>query len=197
MIQTLALIDHALPTERALQMRNDVIASGFKDGFYMKGKYKSCNMEIPMDDLYISLSDFFGRPIVPTLGAFRLGHEDTDLHTNIHADNPVARWAAVYYLNLPDQCRGGTAFYKHKAQQWDSMPTKELLDERGITLDEFKESWTKDEDWDIISIAGMKFNRMCVYPTQMFHSRYPLKGWGNEKNPEECRLIAAMFFDVK
>ena len=110
----LSIIDNLLPEEKALKLREDLLKSGFTDTFFMKAKYQGTNMEVPMDDIFIALSDVFSRPVKPEMGAFRLGHKDTELHTNIHADNPVAPWACVYYLNLPEQCKGGTAFYKHK-----------------------------------------------------------------------------------
>jgi hypothetical protein len=143
-----------------------------------------------------AISKFFGMPVKISISAFRLGHENTDLHVNIHSDNTVngARWAGVYYLNEPEQCKGGTAFYRLKETGWDTMPTQEQLDAVGKNLDWMKDKWTKEEEWDLISLAGMKFNRFIFYPCEYFHSRYPLKGWGNK--PEESRLVWVCFFDI-
>jgi hypothetical protein len=99
-------------------------------------------------------------------------------------------------MNLPHQCFGGTAFYRHKATQWQEMPTQAALDEKELTLDNMRDSWAKEDDWDLVTMAGMRWNRMICYPTDAFHSRYPLKGWGKKEKPEECRLIAALFFDL-
>ncbi len=39
-----------------------------------------------------------------------------------------ARWVGVLYLNLPEQCRGGTAFYRHRPSDQDRAPlTQEEL----------------------------------------------------------------------
>ena len=77
------------------------------------------------------------------------------------------------------------------------MPSKEHFDAKEGSLEHFKESWSHEDDWDLITLAGMRFNRAIVYPSSYFHSRYPLKGWGDKDKPEECRLIGALFFHLQ
>jgi Family of unknown function (DUF6445) len=62
---------------------------------------------------------------MPT-GEFRLIFErmkdDPHRKTWIHFDSMVTRYAAIVYLNEPEQCEGGTAFYRHRETGWDDVP---------------------------------------------------------------------------
>jgi hypothetical protein len=195
MIPALTIVDDFLVNEKALEIRQNALAAGFKDLHFMGGIYQGTGVTYNPPDMKQALSEFFGgREIKIHVSAFRLGHKDTTLHVNIHSDNVIARWAGVYYLNPPEQCHGGTAFYKLKETQWDTMPTQEVLDQSGRTLDWLRDKWTDEQAWDLISLAGMKWNRFIFYPTEYFHSRYPLNGWGEK--PEESRLVWVVFFDV-
>lgn len=194
MTPALTIIDHLLPDDRALEIRNTAIAVGFKDLNYMSGVYQGTCVDYRPPDMQGALEAFMGRPIKIHMQAFRNGHKDTTLHVNIHADNVITQWAAVYYLNLPDQCHGGTAFWSMKETGWDKMPTQEIMDASGHDLEWVKDQWSKPEAWQLDSIAGMKFNRLIFYPTFYFHSRYPLQGWG--EGAEDGRLVWVCFFDV-
>jgi hypothetical protein len=195
MIASLTIIDGLLSNERALAVRQHALDKGFQNYEYMQGVYQGTGLDC-LPDVKERISDVVGGPIEVKIQAFRSGHEKTDLHTNIHADNPIAKWAFVYFLNLPEQCRGGTAFYRLKKTGWDTMPTQPQLDEAGLDMEWMRKAWGDESYWDLVSIAGMKFNRLIFYPTAYFHSRYPLKGWGPEEKPEEARLVQVGFFDI-
>lgn len=193
----LTILDDFIPVERARIIREEVLTRGFKDIPFMHGLYQGTNMEYQPPDMVQSISDFFdGREIKVHVSAFRAGHKDTKLHVNIHADNTIGQWAGVYYLSLPEDCRGGTAFWKMKGTEWQEMPTQQYIEENGISLEWIVSKWTKPEDWDMISLAGMKFNRFIMYPTKTFHSRFPLQGWGEPDELEHARLVWVVFFDV-
>jgi hypothetical protein len=190
----LTLVDDFLSPEKALEVRENALAAGFKDIEFMGGIYQGTGLDYNPPELQQAIEQIFGKPVKIHISAFRCGHEKTTLHVNIHSDNVIASMAGVYYLNLPDQCVGGTAFYSLKETGWDAMPTQEVLDASGHDLDWLRDKWTNPRAWDLISLAGMKFNRFIFYPTQMFHSRFPLNGWGNR--PEESRLVWTVFFDI-
>lgn len=195
MIPALTIVDDLLVNEKALEIRERAIDAGFQDLQYMGGTYQGTGVTYNPPEIVEAISEFFGgREINVHISAFRLGHKDTTLHVNIHSDNVIGRWAGVYYLNLPEQCKGGTAFYRLKETGWDTMPTQEVLDASGHDLDWLRDKWTNEEAWDLISLAGMKFNRFIFYPTEYFHSRFPLQGWGENEN--DSRLVWVVFFDV-
>lgn len=153
-------------------------------------------MDFKPPELKAALEAFFGREVEIKVQAFRSGHRETHLHVNIHADNPIAQWAGVYYLNLPEDCDGGTAFYRMKEMGWETMPTQEQMDAMSVDLDWVREKWVQPKAWDLISLAGMKFNRFIFYPTSYFHSRYPLEGWGEPDDLAHARLVWVVFFNV-
>lgn len=196
MIPALTIIDGLLSNERALEVRQHALDKGFQNFEYMQGVYQGTGLDV-LPDVAEALGKFVGGGGVDVkIQAYRSGHEKTDLHTNIHADNPIARWAFVYYMNLPEQCRGGTAFYTLKETGWDEMPSQAQLDAIGKDIEWMRSKWSDPEQWNLNSIAGMKFNRLIMYPTSYFHSRYPTKGWGPESNPADARLVQVGFVDI-
>lgn len=194
---SLTILDDLLPVERAYAIREEVLTQGFKDIEFMHGLYQGTNIEYRPSDIREAISAFFdGREIKMHVSAFRSGHKETSLHVNIHADNTIGAWAYVYYLSLPQDCQGGTAFWKMRGTEWQEMPTQKYIEENGISLEWIVSKWKKPEDWDMVSLAGMKFNRLILYPTEAFHSRFPLEGWGDPDDLEHARLVQVGFFDV-
>ena len=47
-------------------------------------------------------------------GAFRLTLAGEESRYQVHVDPSFLYWVGVVYLNLPEQCQGGTAFYRHR-----------------------------------------------------------------------------------
>lgn len=92
-----------------------------------------------------------------------------------HIDHIEERaFASLIYLNLPEECAGGTAFYSFGG----SVTGKEApltLDVQGkIKPDHFVAGDVGD--WKIEKIADMKFNRMLLYQQNVFHSAYIKEG---------------------
>lgn len=198
----LTIVDDFLPDWQAV--RDGVLNDGF--GTVMVEEVKG-NPKVPYENVNLvytkqtpefgrGLVDVFGRGITMFQQAFRLGFKDSQLHNLVHADHCCAALAAVCYLNPPEQCRGGTAFWRHKRHGWDMMPTQEQLDEAGYTLFEMSADWQDIEAWELVSLAGMKPNRLITYPTNAFHSRWPWEGFGDKEHPETARLIWCGFFDL-
>jgi hypothetical protein len=106
-----------------------------------------------------------------------------------HVDNlEKGRYALGIYLNTPEQCTGGTAFFKFKGEQ--SIDLVSLLksdpDLRGYDF-YVQES---DANWEKIYTAEMKFNRLVIYKQNILHTPYIPVDSFTEENP---RLIQ-MFF---
>lgn len=51
-----------------------------------------------------------------------------------------------------------------------------------------------EDRWALNGLVGMKFNRLLVYPTCLFHSRYPRQLTGFGDTPATGRLIWGCFF---
>lgn len=191
MTPVLTIVDNFLI--RPDEMRELVLSQPFRDIEHQGAVYKDVQ---PVEKYHVlpGLTDLFGREIKWYMGAWRRNSKGSQLHSLVHADNSCASMAAVLYLNPPEQCQGGTAFWKHKATGWESMPTEQQLKDAGMTLEEIAADWHKEDAWEMTTLAGMRFNRLITYPTTMFHSRWPWEGFGD--SPEDSRLIGAFFFDL-
>ena len=111
----------------ALAIRNAVIAQGFKtekgpDGLNYTG---ICQYEVPQ--WAENLSAAMGRKIVVRMSFFRINLAKELPHSWVHSDDICGKFAGVLYLNLPEQCRGGTAFWKHTALHYDRLPAPRNL----------------------------------------------------------------------
>ena len=113
----------------------------------------------------------------------------------IHADNGCAKFAGVVYLF--DDPGWGTAFWRYSAFATDTLSeTIELI--RGVqsaeeVASDLREIGRLMFKWTRTDYADSRFNRLIVYPTDRFHSRWPEHGFGDK--PENCRLTLAIFFD--
>ena len=107
----------------------------------------------------------------------------------IHNDGSI--FSAVIYLNKPDECDGGTSFWRHKKTKLQAMPhfnyhnhmipssDRKLLEEilGEITHEKLKEMTLKEiynsknlDNWEMTYEVPMKYNRMVMYPASYFHS---------------------------
>lgn len=129
---------------------------------------------------------------------FAAGTADHKTVQWIHADNGCGTFAAVAYLF--DAPGWGTAF-------WQNLDTgAHGLKEYVAWLESDHKGWTENiafdiqaagksaDNWTRTDYADSRFNRLIVYPTDRFHSRWPEHGFGDK--PENCRLTLAIFFDL-
>ncbi|MGH8654950.1 MAG: hypothetical protein ACREYE_23540 [Gammaproteobacteria bacterium] len=99
----------------------------------------------------------------------------------VHCDRGYGLLAAVLYL-----CDGvgGTAFWTHATtgrRAYTGSPDDPCL-----------KDISDDGAWHLRRVVDLKFNRLVVYPTAMWHSRFPRPAWGN--CPHSGRLIAIGFY---
>lgn len=192
---TLRVADNFAPN--AEELREKLLATEFgtetgPDGADYTG---ICLEHTP--DLSNEMSELMGFKIKESFSFFRINYTLEVMDQFVHSDRICGEYAGVLYLNPPDQCFGGTAFWRHKQCGWDAMPTDEELGDRSVDIPLFKEEmneeWLRKEPWDMAGFVGMKFNRFITYPTKMFHSRYPHEAFGDKKS--NARLIWAVFYD--
>jgi hypothetical protein len=120
--------------------------------------------------------------------------EDGD-EAPIHVDpNPLS---GILYLSRPEDCRGGTEFYRHKRTGSDRMPMDaQSLAEMGyasyaeIEKDILHKDGRDRSKWERTMTAPMRFNRLVLLQPQYWHTAGP--GFGD--NVENGRLVFLMFF---
>jgi Family of unknown function (DUF6445) len=123
--------------------------------------------------------------------------------TDIHADGPV--YAGVCFLNLPEQCSGGTTFFRHKETGLDTWPTKRQLTsliaegklpERVKREEELTLYWEEQgrdrSKWESTIHVPMVFNRALFYYGNQFHTMTSWREFG--ETAETARLTQVYFF---
>ncbi len=180
----------------AEQVRQSVIAQGFTTETGPDGAIYTGINKTQMPRWFERIADLRKKAIIPRLSCFRLNLKDELPHSWVHSDDICAKWASVLYLNEPDQCRGGTAFWKHLSLGIDRLPSvKELGDEAQSFYEMMTQEWKHLDRWTMTGIMPMKFNRFITYPTCYFHSRFPFEGFGT--GPADGRLIWICFYDIE
>jgi hypothetical protein len=118
--------------------------------------------------------------------------------TYIHADALMGQVTGVLFLNEPAQCYGGVAFWRHRLYGWSHVPPAEELPKRG--LEDTPEFWNSviadgqdHRKWEMTDYVPMAFNRLVIFWSPMFHSRYPRRSFGHLTH--DARLVKCFFFN--
>ncbi|RMF66429.1 MAG: hypothetical protein D6740_13060 [Alphaproteobacteria bacterium] len=131
-------------------------------------------------------------------GRFRLTLAGDEGLGDVHIDECF--WSGILYLSRPEDCRGGTVFFRHKASGMDHAPlSRDELARFGVKS--FEDFWdrvlvpqSKDRSaWEEIMTVPMRYNRLVLFRPWFFHTAGP--GFGDR--PENGRLVFLMFFQEK
>lgn len=182
-----------------LAVRKAVVNGQFSTHIGPDGAKYTGISTFPVPHWYDRISESIGIKIHPRLSCFRLNLTGELPHSWVHSDDICARYASVLYMNLPEQCHGGTAFWRHRDRNIDRLPAKEALTNQGINADEFYRTmdreWKELRWWALQHFVPMRSNTFITYPTCLFHSRYPFAGFGS--GPQDGRLIWICFYDIE
>lgn len=114
----------------------------------------------------------------------------------VHVDE--SHWSGILYLSRPEDCRGGTEFFRHKRTGLDRFPfSDEELERSGFASHAdahralIEEQGTDDSAWELLTTIPMRFNRLLLLRPWLFHTAGP--GFGDR--PENARLVYLMFFN--
>jgi hypothetical protein len=115
-------------------------------------------------------------------GTSAVPHNDASLVKSKH--QPVN---ALVYLNTKEECRGGTALYRHLATGRESLPMSSqkaqvAFNRKYIDLPELREDgstyWCEyGRYWERFHLIKMKFNRLVIFPSEIFHAAWHEPGW--------------------
>jgi hypothetical protein len=137
------------------------------------------------------------RPVEPlqSHGKCRLALASDDQPGKIHVD--PSYWSGILYLNRPEDCRGGTEFYRHLPTNTDQVPT----DVEGLNAIGYSSYPEMRQDilgrdaldrskWELSMTVPMRFNRLVLLRPWLWHTSGP--GFGD--SVENGRLVYVMFF---
>lgn len=179
--------------------RDFLLAQPFYDVRHSDGEvYKHINVR-PPDEIAPHLSKCLGKKVTVDLCMARMNFAGEQPNNSVHTDESFSEYAFILFLNLPEQCQGGTAFWNHKKYGWTEFPTdKEILRTGRSTkaiYSMLRTDMNRAESWERIHTEEMAFNKMIVFPCKQWHSRWPWTAWGQDK--ESARLISVGFFSVE
>ena len=128
-------------------------------------------------------------------GSCRVALASHDQLARIHID--PSHWSGILYLSRPEDCKGGTEFFRHRRTGTDRVPMdEETLRKVGYSSYEDLQHDILDNDaldrskWEHTMTVPMRFNRLVLLQPQYWHTAGP--GFGD--NLENGRLIYLMFF---
>lgn len=165
------------------RVRNHALLSEFYDWQAPNGEiYKRITM-LHVPGMLAKLNEMLGEIKIINSG-YRLNYQEETPNQSIHVDLGWGTHVALVYLNEGDS---GTAFWKHKESQADSIwyGQTELFEQ-------IKNDFENPDAWEQRLVVPAKNNRAVIYRSNLFHSRFPFAAFGN--SPEDGRLIAITFF---
>ena len=187
------LTDPHVARDKALALDYD---PALKDGNY-PGVLSARPLPIPgLDD---AVTRIIGAKVQPQAGTSH-GHcrltlaNDKGL-SGVHID--PCFYSGILYLNLPEHCRGGTDFFRHKRTGLERVPTDtgQMLaagygDPNQLIEEVVNADTLKPSRWEKQLTVPMRFNRLVLFSPWMFHNS--ARGFGS--NAGNGRLVHLMFF---
>lgn len=206
------IIDNFLPDPAA--WRAQALALPFEPQRYAGQNYPgSQTAGQPCQHIMERIATALGRPIrfiSPDNGSYRLSHADATARTDIHVDNETGDnfnfYAGVLYLNPPEQCQGGTTFWRHQPSGWyRRLPEAQVKAGGYASFREFQKRWLPNskvqkfnelqeqrDSWVPLLEVPMRHNRLIMYRGHYFHSLSNVFG----DTRENGRLVQLFFFEV-
>src|SRR5947209_3886336 len=125
---------------------------------------------------------------------FRLTLASDKGRGKVHVDE--SHWSGILYLSRPEDCSGGTTFFRHKASALDRFPfSPEALKQAGFASHAeahaalIERDGTDDSAWEPLMTVPMRFNRLLLLRPWIFHTAGP--GFGDRQG--NARLVYFMF----
>jgi hypothetical protein len=130
-----------------------------------------------------------------THGSCRVALASDDRPGRIHIDQ--SHWSGILYLSRPEDCRGGTEFYRHLPTGTDRAPMDlDSVKQLGFSsYDAMKEEILEKDafdrsKWELTMTVPMRYNRLILLQPHYWHTSGP--GFGD--SIENGRLIYVLFF---
>ncbi|HZD25892.1 MAG TPA: DUF6445 family protein [Alphaproteobacteria bacterium] len=127
-----------------------------------------------------------------------LAADDPNRRFYVHVDHQ-AYWSGIVYLSRPEDCQGGTEFFRHRELGTDRCPIfPDEVAEYGVKT--FGEAaykiLEKDSNdasrWDLLMTVPMRFNRLVLLRPWLWHTA----GLSFGDTLENGRLIQLFFFTL-
>jgi hypothetical protein len=170
--------------EREKAIRSD----DFKSYTHNEIKYRGIALVNDQRNLH-RIENYLGCQFKEWIIYYRRYLENEANETYIHSDVLIGTYTSILYLNPDPPKNHGTAFWMHTKTGLDfhePHPSRDDFFWRNIYEDGFDE-----KKWQMTEFVEGKFNRLLCFFSPRYHSRYPMKAWGD--SPDTGRLIKVFF----
>ncbi|KFL37740.1 DUF6445 family protein [Arenimonas donghaensis] len=185
--------------DSAAQLREAALRMDYPD---VQGKFPGRNSQqrLQLEGLDQEVSRLVGEPLVSmpppqAHGKFRIATAGDVGSAKVHVD--TAHWSGILYLSRPEDCRGGTEFFRHRATNSDRGPISDeearaqgYASARQMISDILERDTMNDAAWELTMRVPMRFNRLVLLRPWLWHTAGEAFG----DSLENGRLIYLMFF---
>jgi hypothetical protein len=185
--------------EQACELREAALRLTYPD---LQGAFPGRNSleRIALEGLASRVSGLVGEPLQlmnpqQSHAKFRITLASDVGRAKVHID--PAYWSGILYLSRPQDCRGGTEFFRHIPTGTDRAP----LDQRELAAmgyssmeqmhrEIIERDSVDDSKWERTMQVPMRFNRLLLLRPWLWHTAGPAFG----DTLENGRLVYLMFF---
>ena len=169
----------------------------------VQGPYPGRNSteRLNLEGLEHEASRLVGEPLIPMShnqahGKCRIAMAGDVGKSKVHVDG--SHWSGILYLTKPEDCRGGTEFFRHIPSNSDRAPfnDQEAMAKFGSPSakqwvdDTLDRDSSDDSKWEMTLRIPMRYNRLILLRPWLWHTAG--ESFGN--SPETARLVYLMFF---
>jgi hypothetical protein len=154
-----------------------------------------------LEGLHQEVSRLVGEPLLPmdhnqAHGKCRISLAADVGNAKVHVD--ASHWSGILYLSEPEDCRGGTEFFRHIPTNTERSPfnDQECMQKFGVpsakqwTADILENDTMDDSKWEMTMRVPMRFNRLILLRPWLWHTAG--ESFGNSL--QNGRLVYLMFF---
>lgn len=113
----------------------------------------------------------------------------------VHIDK--AHWSGILYLSRPEDCRGGTEFFRHRPTGLDHAPLSNAQAQKhghataaGMTQAILERDTLDMDQWEMTMRVPMRFNRLILLRPWLWHTAGEAFG----DSLQNGRLVYLLFF---
>ncbi len=171
------------------------------DAANKRGNYPGLLSDRPLaiPGLDETVSRAIGHPVKPAPGTShnhcRLTLRGDKGLSGVHID--PCFYSGILFLSLPEDCRGGTDFFRHRRTGLERIPPSlegvmaaGYADHNALIEQVVNADTLKPAKWEKSFTAPMRYNRLLLFSPWMFHNS--AAGFGDRA--ENGRLVHLMFF---
>lgn len=194
---SLIIVDDFIDNAHAL--RDAALRLTYPQGEHMFPGRNSVE-RIDIEGLARQVSHLVGEPLKPmpptqAHAKCRISLGGNTGKAKVHVD--AAHWSGILYLSRPEDCRGGTEFFRHLATNSDRAPyndeeaaAKGFTAAKDMTAEILEKDGTDDSKWEMTMRVPMRFNRLILLRPWLWHTA----GESFGDRIENGRLVYLMFF---